>query len=191
MGQDIANIKVRLATKCHASFQYICVIPLPYNATIDWEKTKTHLQGVWRDTDMSYNMEQLKAEISDINRSHLDAWNIDELARDFKNNLSALNPLNWVQYVILLAIIIVIILLIIIVFPLIFKVLLRSVAMTRQDILELQLKNKIGGGTATSTPVVTPVTGLKSLEAVPRQRVSRKLSLLEPWYSHMQEFTMA
>jgi hypothetical protein len=25
MGQDIANIKVRLATKCHASFQYICL----------------------------------------------------------------------------------------------------------------------------------------------------------------------
>lgn len=41
MGQDIANIKVRLATKCHASFQYICVMPLPYNATIDWEKTGT------------------------------------------------------------------------------------------------------------------------------------------------------
>lgn len=41
VGQDIANIKVRLATKCHASFQYICVMPLPYNATIDWEKTGT------------------------------------------------------------------------------------------------------------------------------------------------------
>ena len=31
IGQDIANIKTRLATKCHASFQYICVTPLPYN----------------------------------------------------------------------------------------------------------------------------------------------------------------
>jgi hypothetical protein len=36
MGQDRADIKVRLATKYHASFQYICVMPLPYNATIDW-----------------------------------------------------------------------------------------------------------------------------------------------------------
>ena len=31
IGQDIANIKTRLATKCHASFLYICVTPLPYN----------------------------------------------------------------------------------------------------------------------------------------------------------------
>jgi hypothetical protein len=29
-------------------------------------------------------MEQLKEEISDISRSHLDTWNIDELARDLK-----------------------------------------------------------------------------------------------------------
>jgi hypothetical protein len=46
MGQDVANIKTRLATKCHASFQYICVTPLPYNTTTDWERTKAHLQGV-------------------------------------------------------------------------------------------------------------------------------------------------
>jgi hypothetical protein len=42
IGQDITNIKTRLATKCHASFQYICVTPLPYNTTTDWEKTKAH-----------------------------------------------------------------------------------------------------------------------------------------------------
>ena len=103
MGHDIVNIKVRLATKCHASFQYICVMPLPYNTTIDWEKTKAHLQGARRDTDISYDVEQLKVEISDISRSHLDTWNIDELARDLKNNLSALNLLDCVQYIFLLA----------------------------------------------------------------------------------------
>jgi hypothetical protein len=51
-----------------------------------------------------------KAENSDINKGHLDTWNIDELARDLKNNLSALNLLDWVYYIILLAIIIGIIL---------------------------------------------------------------------------------
>jgi hypothetical protein len=145
IGQDIANIKVRLATKSHASFQYICVTLLPYNTTIDWVRTKAHLQGVWRDTDISHDLEQLKPEISDISKSHLDTWNIDELARDLKNNnnnLSALNPLDWVQYINLLAIIIDIILLVILVFPLIFRVLLRSIATTKQDILELRLKNK-------------------------------------------------
>jgi hypothetical protein len=41
--------------------------------------------------------------ISDISNSHLDTWNIDELARDLKNNLSALNLLDCVQYIFLLA----------------------------------------------------------------------------------------
>jgi hypothetical protein len=77
----------------------------------------------------------------------LDIWDIDELARDLK--ISALNPLDWVQYIILLAIIIGIILLVIIVFPLSFRVLLRSVATTKWDILELRLKiNKRKGENA-------------------------------------------
>jgi hypothetical protein len=79
-------------------------------------------------------------EISDISRSHLNTWNIDELTRDLKNNLSALNPLDWVQYIILLANITGIIFLVIIVFPLISRVLLRSVATTKRDILEFRLK---------------------------------------------------
>jgi hypothetical protein len=39
---------------------------------------------VWKNTDISHDMEQLKTEISDINRSPLDTWNIDKLASDFK-----------------------------------------------------------------------------------------------------------
>jgi hypothetical protein len=88
------------------------------------------------------NSKARKAEISDISKSHLDTWNIDVLARDLKNNLSTLNPLDWIKYIILLAIIIGIIFLVIIVFPFIFRVLLRSVAMTKRDILEHWLKNK-------------------------------------------------
>jgi hypothetical protein len=52
-------------------------------------------------------MRARKAEISSIQvNSHLDTWNIDELARDLKDNLSALNTLDWAQYIILLTIII-------------------------------------------------------------------------------------
>ena len=43
--------------------------------------------------DIAY-IKARKAEISDISNSHLDTWNIDELARDLKDNLSALNPLD-------------------------------------------------------------------------------------------------
>jgi uncharacterized membrane protein YcjF (UPF0283 family) len=65
-----------------------------------------------------------------------------------------LNPFDWVQYILLLAVIIGIILLVIIVFPLIFRVLLRSVATTKQNILELQLKNnKRKGENVTSTHI--------------------------------------
>ena len=117
-------------------------VSLLYLTTTDQKKTKTHLQGIQKDTDISHDLEQLKVKISDISKSHLDTWNIDELARDLKNNLSALNPLDWVQYIILLVIIFGITLLVIIVFPLIFRVLLRSVATTKRDILELRLRNK-------------------------------------------------
>ena len=46
------------------------------------------------------------------------------------------------------------------------------------------LRTRLRATHTTSTPVVTGMTGLESLEAVPRQRVSQKLSLLEPWHSH-------
>jgi hypothetical protein len=55
--------------------------------------------------DIAY-IKARKAEFSGISKSHVDTWNIDELARDLKNNLSALNPLDWVQYIFLLPIII-------------------------------------------------------------------------------------
>jgi hypothetical protein len=61
-----------------------------------------------------------------------------------KDLLHPLNPLDWVQYIILLVIITGIILLVIIMFSLIFRV-LRSVATMRRDILELRLRNKKQG----------------------------------------------
>ena len=83
----------------------------------------------------------------------MDTWNIDELARDLKNNLSALNPLDWVQYIVLLVIIFGIVLLVIIVFPLIFRALLRSIATMRLDILELRQKYRMGECYAHSSEV--------------------------------------
>ena len=55
--------------------------------------------------DIAY-IKARKAEVSDISKSHLDTWNIDELARDKKQNkqtnkknLSALNLLDWEIYI--------------------------------------------------------------------------------------------
>jgi hypothetical protein len=132
------------------------------------------------------NIKATKAEISDISKSHLDTWNIDELARDLKNNLNALTPLDPVQYIILLAIMIGIILLVIVVFPLIFRV------FPRWDILELHLKNI---KKKKKSELLHPFQKwhawqAKNLDAVLRQRVSRKLSLLELWHSIASMFQL-
>jgi hypothetical protein len=33
LGQDVANLKTRMSTRCHANYDFICVTPLPYNAS--------------------------------------------------------------------------------------------------------------------------------------------------------------
>lgn len=46
LGQDVESLKTRLVTRCHSSFHYICVTPLPYNESENWSRTKAHLLGV-------------------------------------------------------------------------------------------------------------------------------------------------
>ena len=46
MGQEVANIKARLSTKCHVKFQYIRVTLLSYNSSLEeWNRTRAHLIG--------------------------------------------------------------------------------------------------------------------------------------------------
>ena len=87
-----------------------------------------------------------------------------------------MNPLNWVQYIILLVIIFGIVLLVIVVFPLIFRVLLSSVATMRRDILELRLKNKNRKGEMLCSPVESTGQAEKLKSHSWGKRVSRKLS---------------
>ena len=65
MGQEVANIKARLSTKCHVKFQYICVTPLSYNSSLEeWNRTRAHLLGIWKDDSISYDMKQLQEQIT-------------------------------------------------------------------------------------------------------------------------------
>jgi hypothetical protein len=48
LGQEIENIKVQLSIRCHASFWYILVMPLPYNESHNWNFTKNHLLRIWK-----------------------------------------------------------------------------------------------------------------------------------------------
>lgn len=83
LGQDVDSIKTRLASRCHSSFHYICVTPLPYNESENWSKTKAHFLGVWKDTNISYDLQQLQEQITATSQRHLDAWNVDKLATSF------------------------------------------------------------------------------------------------------------
>ena len=56
LGQDVENIKGQLSTKYHASFQYIYVMPLPYNERHNWNFSKNKLLGIWKDNDIIHNM---------------------------------------------------------------------------------------------------------------------------------------
>lgn len=51
--------------RCHASFQYICVMPLSCDKNHSLNLTKNHLLGIWKDNDMA----QLHTYISAMEQS--------------------------------------------------------------------------------------------------------------------------
>ena len=87
-----------MVTWCHAAFQYICVTPLPYNATEQWNKVKNHLQGAWKDTDIIHNLDDIQKDIAALSKAHLDDDKLESLASGLELDIKALNPLDWTQY---------------------------------------------------------------------------------------------
>ena len=90
-----------------------------------------------------------------MSQAHLRIEPLKSLAKELESNMRALNPLDWIQYIILLTVLGLLIILVIILFPCLLKCLFRSVSTIRQEIFEFHLKNK-KRGTATST-AVSPV----------------------------------
>ena len=155
LGKDISNLKTTLSTRCHGSFKAICVTPLTYNYSEPWDKVKAHIQGVWRDNNITYDLIALQQDISAISQAHLQLGGLQDLANEIESGIKALNPLNWVQYFVLIGVVILLVLLVIFLFPCLLKCLFKSVAQVKQDVFELHFKNK-KRGPATST-AVTPV----------------------------------
>ena len=152
LGQDIANLRTTLSTRCHKSFKAIYVTPLTYNRSEPWDKVKAHLQGVWRDNNITHDLTTLQKDISAISQAHLQLDGLQDLANKIESKIKALNPLNWIQYFILIEIVILLILLMIFLFPCLLKCLFNSMAQIKQDIFKLHFKNK-KRGPATSTAV--------------------------------------
>lgn len=154
LGQDVANIKTRMSTRCHANYDFICVTPLPYNASENWEKTKAHLLGIWSDNDISYNIQELTALISDMSKQHLDSVDLSGLAQTFADGVKALNPLDWTQYFIFIGLGALLLVVVLMVFPIVFQCFARSIDQVQSDLNVLLLKKKKGGNAAPAAETV-------------------------------------
>ena len=152
LGQDIANLKTTLSTRCHGNFKSICVTPLPYNTSQPWEKVKAHLQGLWQDNNITHDLASLQKDISAMSQSHLQLGGLQDLASQLERGLKSLNPLNWVQYFVFIGVIILLIVLVIFLFPCLLKCLFSTLQAVEQEVFELHFKNK-KGRPATSTAV--------------------------------------
>ena len=152
LGQDVANLKTLQETRCHSGFQSICVTPLPYNTSLPWDKIKAHLQGVWKDNDITHDLGALQKDISAMSKAHLQIGTLKSLAKELESNMRALNPLDWIQYIILMTVLGLLIILVVILFPCLLKCLFRSFTTIRKEMFEFHIKNK-KRGTATSTAV--------------------------------------
>lgn len=143
-----------MSTRCHANYDFICVTPLPYNASENWEKTKAHLLGIWSDNDISYNIQELTALISDMSKQHLDSVDLSGLAQTFADGVKALNPLDWTQYFIFIGLGALLLVVVLMVFPIVFQCFARSIDQVQSDLNVLLLKNKKGGNAAPAAETV-------------------------------------
>ena len=74
MGQEITNLKIKLSSRCHAEFKWMCVTPLQVNESMhSWECIRNHILGVWNHSDFSI----------DISKLHQDIQNMKQVESDF------------------------------------------------------------------------------------------------------------
>lgn len=154
LGQDVANIKTRMSTRCHASYDFICVTPLPYNATENWERTKAHLLGIWNNNNVSYNIEDLTSLITEISKQHLDSIDLSGLAHSFASRVKSLNPLDWTQYFVFIGIGALLLVIVLVVFPIVFQCFANSLAQVKSDLDVVLLKKKKGGNAAPAAEMI-------------------------------------
>lgn len=91
LGQDVEN------TKFSFQLRYIRVTPLPYNKSHNWNFTKNHLLGIWKDNGITHDMAQLQAQISAMSKAHVESTDIEDLAQCISFGLWSLNPVSWLH----------------------------------------------------------------------------------------------
>ena len=121
----------------------MCVAPLPYNESHNWNFTKNFLR-IWKDNDITHDMAQLQAQISAVSKAHVESISIEDLTQSISSGLWSLNPVSWLHWIIVVAVPTGIIILLLLTFPIIFRLVFSFPSTANRDIYELRLKNKKG-----------------------------------------------
>uniref|UniRef100_UPI004038BE72 inactive serine protease 35 isoform X1 n=1 Tax=Callospermophilus lateralis TaxID=76772 RepID=UPI004038BE72 len=160
IGNQIQNIKTRMTTRCHSQYKWICVTPHTYNySKKTWSQIQCHLRGLWKNTNLTLDIDELQEKIKDISQAHISETTIPELADTFVSKLNSLvSSKTLFSILINSGLSILIILVLIFVLPVLFRLLSREIRSAHLKLKLLHLKNKkggIGGG----DPPLTVLTG--------------------------------
>lgn len=157
IGQDVANLKTMMATKCHNGYTTMCITPLPYNESIPWEKTKAHLLGLWQDASITHDMEALQKDITAMSQAHAPTNALEALAQSIQKGMESMSSMDWTQNIMHWVLIGGLCLICVLCFPILFNMLFKAVEQVEQTLYERQFFSNRKGGTAASTGHNSPV----------------------------------
>ena len=67
---------------------------LCYNESHNWNISKKHLLGIWKDNDITADMAQLQAQIFAVSKGLVESAGMEDLAQFSSFGLWSLNPVS-------------------------------------------------------------------------------------------------
>lgn len=157
IGQELINLKVRLALRCHKKYRWICVTPLKVNKSLySWEQIQTHILGVWNHSDLSLDLEKLHQKIYDIGNAQLDDSPAETAQSFFDSLRSFLSQRTLFTLFTNIGIIAAIILILAFLLPVIFRILSKSIHQVSIELHSELLKNENGGNVGSQPGASVP-----------------------------------
>ena len=94
LGEEIQGLKLRARIRCHVNYCWICEDPKICNNTeTPWNKIKLHLNGIWHNENISFDLIHLHQEILDIENAPRASMDFSKNAEEFVNSLFSNFPL--------------------------------------------------------------------------------------------------
>ena len=157
IGQELTALKVQLALKCHKNYKWICVTPAQLNTSIhNWDKIRNHILGVWNDSDISLDLNELHKQIHTLATAKLNISPATSALDFFENIEKFVSQKTIFSLFINVAIIGGIILICIFLFPVIFRIIQKSIKQVSVELHTYILKNKKGGDVGSHPDAATP-----------------------------------